>query len=96
MQLVHMAMCIAVCAAHAACTYPTAAQAAHDELRSDGGAASDVRVVIVDARPHFEGRELLRRLIKHGVRCTYVLQNALSYVMKVRVARGGGRAAAYG
>jgi len=39
------------------------------------------RVVVVDSRPKLEGKELLRRLVKHGVKCTYVLINALSYIM---------------
>jgi len=40
------------------------------------------RVIIVDSRPKREGKELLRRLMKLGVSCTYVLINAVSYVMK--------------
>ena len=30
----------------------------------------------------FLGRECLRRLVKHGIRCSYVLISALSYVIK--------------
>eukprot|EP01088_Endostelium_zonatum_P019495 TRINITY_DN674_c2_g1_i1.p1 TRINITY_DN674_c2_g1~~TRINITY_DN674_c2_g1_i1.p1 ORF type:complete len:602 (-),score=182.69 TRINITY_DN674_c2_g1_i1:54-1859(-) len=40
------------------------------------------RVVIVDSWPRREGRELLSRLKKEGVECTYVLMNGLSYAMK--------------
>lgn len=40
------------------------------------------RVIVVDARPHYEGKELLRRLVKAGLDCTYVLLPSLSYVMK--------------
>ncbi|XP_057330823.1 translation initiation factor eIF-2B subunit delta [Microplitis mediator] len=39
------------------------------------------RVIIVDGRPWLEGRELLRRLAKHGVECSYILINALSFIM---------------
>ncbi|XP_053107166.1 translation initiation factor eIF-2B subunit delta isoform X1 [Hemicordylus capensis] len=39
------------------------------------------RVVVVDSRPRLEGRETLRRLVKQGVRCSYVLINAISYVL---------------
>ena len=35
----------------------------------------------MDARPHLEGRALLRRLLSHGIACTYVLLNACSYIM---------------
>ncbi|XP_015587510.1 translation initiation factor eIF-2B subunit delta isoform X2 [Cephus cinctus] len=39
------------------------------------------RVVIVDGRPWLEGKELLRRLAKHGIECSYILINALSFIM---------------
>ncbi|KAL8184174.1 UNVERIFIED_CONTAM: Eukaryotic translation initiation factor 2B, subunit 4 delta, 67kDa [Gekko kuhli] len=39
------------------------------------------RVVVVDSRPRLEGRETLHRLVKQGVRCSYVLINAISYVL---------------
>ncbi|CAG9861057.1 unnamed protein product [Phyllotreta striolata] len=38
-------------------------------------------VIIVDSRPLLEGKELLRRLVVAGVKCTYVLINSLSYIM---------------
>lgn len=40
------------------------------------------RVIVVDARPKLEGKEMARRLIRHGIKCTYILINALSYVME--------------
>jgi len=40
------------------------------------------RVIVVDSRPKLEGKELLRRLLASGLRCTYILINALSYVMR--------------
>lgn len=39
-------------------------------------------VVVVDSRPLFEGKKLAKDLTKAGVSCSYVLINALSYVMK--------------
>ncbi|XP_019628473.1 PREDICTED: translation initiation factor eIF-2B subunit delta-like [Branchiostoma belcheri] len=39
-------------------------------------------VVVVDGRPKFEGKEMLRRLVRHGIKCTYVLINAVSYIMQ--------------
>lgn len=41
----------------------------------------DFRVIVVDAKPFSEGEELLRRLSTKGVRCSYVLINAVSFVM---------------
>lgn len=41
----------------------------------------DFRVIVVDARPFSEGQELLRRLSTKGIRCSYVLINAVSFVM---------------
>ncbi|RHY31633.1 hypothetical protein DYB32_003307, partial [Aphanomyces invadans] len=40
------------------------------------------RVLVVDSRPHFEGKKLVRALAEHGVPCAYLQINALSYVMK--------------
>ncbi|XP_061096970.1 translation initiation factor eIF-2B subunit delta isoform X1 [Conger conger] len=39
------------------------------------------RVIVVDSRPRLEGREALRRLVKKGIHCTYVLISALSYIL---------------
>ncbi|XP_041950106.1 translation initiation factor eIF-2B subunit delta [Alosa sapidissima] len=39
------------------------------------------RVVVVDSRPRLEGREALRRLVKKGINCTYVLISAVSYIL---------------
>lgn len=44
--------------------------------------AKQFRVIIVDSRPKLEGKELLRRLVQRGIQCTYIMINALSYVMK--------------
>lgn len=40
------------------------------------------RVVVVDSRPLMEGRQLLHRLSAAGIKCTYILLNAVSYVMR--------------
>ncbi|XP_075872000.1 translation initiation factor eIF2B subunit delta [Nelusetta ayraudi] len=39
------------------------------------------RVIVVDSRPRLEGREALRRLVQKGIRCTYVLISAISYIL---------------
>lgn len=39
------------------------------------------RVIVVDSRPRLEGRETLRRLVHKGIHCTYVMINAISYVL---------------
>ncbi|XP_061481972.1 translation initiation factor eIF-2B subunit delta [Rhineura floridana] len=51
---------------------------AHNSCHPKGRA---FRVVVVDSRPRLEGRETLRRLVKQGIRCSYVLINAISYVL---------------
>lgn len=38
-------------------------------------------VIVVDSRPRLEGKEQLRRLVKYGLDCSYVLINAVSFVM---------------
>ncbi|NXK89201.1 EI2BD factor, partial [Formicarius rufipectus] len=49
-----------------------------DAHAKKGGA---FRVVVVDSRPRLEGRETLRRLVRKGIHCTYVMINAISYVL---------------
>nr|CCA18558.1 translation initiation factor eIF2B subunit delta pu [Albugo laibachii Nc14] len=44
--------------------------------------SSDFRVIIVDARPHLEGKKLLESLTRIGIQCTYVQINALAYIIK--------------
>lgn len=40
------------------------------------------RVIVVDARPKLEGKELLYRLSQAGITCTFVTINAVPFVMK--------------
>ncbi|XP_072042450.1 translation initiation factor eIF2B subunit delta-like [Amphiura filiformis] len=40
------------------------------------------RVIVVDSRPKLEGKEQVRRLIEHGIKCSYVLMNSVSYMMQ--------------
>jgi len=40
------------------------------------------KIILVDSKPKKEGKQLLKRLVKYGINCTYVLISALSYVMK--------------
>jgi len=40
------------------------------------------RVIVVDSRPKLEGRQLLQRLVKRGLKCTYILVSSVSYIMK--------------
>jgi translation initiation factor eIF-2B subunit delta len=40
------------------------------------------RVIVVDSKPLLEGKRMLRKLREAGIDCTYILLNALSYVMK--------------
>lgn len=39
------------------------------------------RVVIVDARPDNEGRQQLERLVAAGIKCSFVLINAIGFIM---------------
>ncbi|XP_073991261.1 eukaryotic translation initiation factor 2B subunit delta isoform X1 [Rhodnius prolixus] len=45
-------------------------------------AGKQFTVVVVDSGPWFEGREMLRRLVDHGIKCSYVLISALSFIMR--------------
>ena len=41
----------------------------------------EYRVIVADAGPRFEGRDMVKRLLAAGVRCDYVNLHAVSYVM---------------
>uniref|UniRef100_K3WT83 Translation initiation factor eIF2B subunit delta n=1 Tax=Globisporangium ultimum (strain ATCC 200006 / CBS 805.95 / DAOM BR144) TaxID=431595 RepID=K3WT83_GLOUD len=40
------------------------------------------RVIVVDSRPHYEGKKLVKSLADTGLPCTYIHINALSYIMR--------------
>jgi translation initiation factor eIF-2B subunit delta len=40
------------------------------------------KVVVIDSRPKFEGRALVKRLVSAGIKCTYSLVVAVPYVMR--------------
>ncbi|XP_025152721.1 translation initiation factor eIF-2B subunit delta-like isoform X3 [Harpegnathos saltator] len=44
-------------------------------------AGKQFRVIVVDGRPWLEGREQLKRLAKHGINCSYMFINAVSFIM---------------
>ncbi|XP_065844017.1 translation initiation factor eIF2B subunit delta-like isoform X2 [Oscarella lobularis] len=51
-------------------------------LKDAHDSGKKIRVIVVDGRPKMEGKECVRRLARHGIPCTYVLINAVSYIMK--------------
>jgi len=53
----------------------------HNILVEAHDAGKQFRVIVVDGRPWLEGKEQLRRLAKHGIECSYILINALSFIM---------------
>lgn len=48
-------------------------------------AAADLKnrffVVVVDSRPNYEGRQMLEALVAHGIKCSYLMINAVSNIM---------------
>ncbi|KAG7395467.1 Eukaryotic translation initiation factor 2B, subunit 4 delta, 67kDa [Phytophthora boehmeriae] len=44
--------------------------------------AATLRVIVVDSRPHYEGRKLVNVLAKAGLQCSYLQINAVSYIMR--------------
>lgn len=40
-------------------------------------------VIVVDSRPKFEGKTILRHLSEAGITCTYIMLTAVSYVMEI-------------
>ena len=41
------------------------------------------RVIVVDSRPHYEGKAMLAKLLANGISCTYLHLSALCYTMQV-------------
>lgn len=42
---------------------------------------SNIKVIIVDSRPKYRGKHTLEKLLKHGIDCSYVLINGISFIM---------------
>ncbi|CAI5965221.1 unnamed protein product [Closterium sp. NIES-65] len=51
-------------------------------LLSAARAGHRFRAIVVDSRPHLEGKEMVRRLLAGGISCLYLRLNAASYIMK--------------
>lgn len=51
-------------------------------LRKATRRGTTFRVIVVDSRPLYEGRELLTSIRMDDIECTYIHLNAISYVMK--------------
>lgn len=41
----------------------------------------NMHVIVVDSRPKYKGKQTIEKLIKHDIKCTYVLINAISFIM---------------
>ncbi|GMF10033.1 unnamed protein product [Phytophthora lilii] len=53
-----------------------------ETAKTSPGIASTLRVIVVDSRPHYEGRKLVGVLASAGLQCSYIQINALSYIMR--------------
>jgi translation initiation factor eIF-2B subunit delta len=42
---------------------------------------SNIHVIVVDSRPNLKGKIVLEQLVKNGFKCSYILINAISFVM---------------
>lgn len=51
-------------------------------LRNAHKSGINFRVIVIDGRPRMEGKEMLRRLVRAGIKCSYMLINAVSYAMQ--------------
>jgi len=51
-------------------------------LKKAFDAGRDFQVIVVDSRPKLEGKQVLRKLVGHGIKCTYMLITSISYIMK--------------
>ena len=51
-------------------------------LKQQAASNKRFRVIVVDSRPLLEGRQLLHELRQAGIECSYILLNALTYVLQ--------------
>ncbi|XP_063932467.1 uncharacterized protein LOC135144352 isoform X2 [Zophobas morio] len=51
-------------------------------LKHSSAQGKKFRVVVVDSRPRLEGKTLLKELKNSGLDCTYILLNAVSYLLR--------------
>ena len=58
-----------------------------NRLLLDAHAETNFRVIVVDSRPFLEGRDTLQIFSRAGISCTYILLNALSYLMMREVTK---------
>eukprot|EP00956_Cyclotella_meneghiniana_P029102 scaffold69455_cov74-Cyclotella_meneghiniana.AAC.4 len=58
-----------------------------NRLLLDAYTEKKFRVIVVDSRPLLEGRDTLQILSRAGISCTYVLLNALTYLMMREVTK---------
>jgi len=62
--------------------YPTSSSLLQRILVEAHRSGTKFRVVVVDGRPWREGREMLRRLVRCGLDCSYLLVSAASFIMR--------------
>ncbi|EFC38588.1 predicted protein [Naegleria gruberi] len=53
-----------------------------EKMIIEAAQSKKISVIVVDSRPKNEGKELVKRLTRAGVKCSIVLVNAVTYVMK--------------
>lgn len=41
----------------------------------------DISVIVVDSRPNFEGRKMITSMSQAGIKCSYIMLTAVSYIM---------------
>lgn len=51
-------------------------------LKTANAEGKEFSVVVVDSSPRYEGREMLKRLSDAGIKCSYVMLNGASHMMK--------------
>ena len=41
----------------------------------------NMHIIVVDSRPNLRGKIILEELVKNGIQCSYIMINAVSFVM---------------
>ena len=56
-------------------------QTVEDLLKKAHDIGRKMRVVVVDAGPEYAGRNMVKRLAKHGIECQYTLISMVSFII---------------
>jgi len=56
-------------------------QTIEDMLKKAHDTGKNIRVIVVDSSPDYQGRSVVKRLAKHGIKCQYTLISMINFLI---------------